>query len=90
MTFISTSRRGVQAPESSVLGDALDEICWSYIEWREETDAAGRAYRSWCEAPHEARRAPFAAYVAALDREQAAAERYARSAADVAIHLGQD
>jgi hypothetical protein len=48
----------------------------AYIDWREESSAVSRAYNSWRDAPLGERAAAFAAYIAALDREQRAGEVY--------------
>ena len=51
-----------------VIDDAMD----AYVEWREESEQVEAAYRRWATAePNDAALA-FAAYVAALDREDRA------------------
>jgi hypothetical protein len=57
----------------------IDEAMDSYVEWREECEAVHNAYANWLSAPAEEGRVPFAAYGAALDREQSAAAVYQRA-----------
>jgi hypothetical protein len=54
----------------------IDEAMDRYVEWREECLAVGRAYASWLNALPDEGELPFAAYRAALDREQSAAVVY--------------
>jgi hypothetical protein len=56
------------------LGDALIDF---YVEWREECSAVQLAYEQWCRASQNDRAAGFAAYSAALDREERASAAYA-------------
>ena len=56
------------------LGDALIDM---YVEWREECSAVQRAYERWRDASKDERAAAFAAYSAALDREERASDVYA-------------
>jgi hypothetical protein len=56
----------------------VDATLDAYIEWREECDAVGVAYRSWSAASADDSPLAFAVYVAALDREQRASNAYAR------------
>ena len=56
------------------LGDALIEL---YVAWREECSTVQLTYERWGEAPKEDRDAAFAAYNAALDREERASDMYA-------------
>jgi hypothetical protein len=56
------------------LGDALIDL---YVEWREECSAVQLAYERWREASKDDRAAAFAAYNAALDREERASDVYA-------------
>ncbi|HEX3803675.1 MAG TPA: hypothetical protein VHV75_12630 [Solirubrobacteraceae bacterium] len=66
---------------SEVLGEAaadlLDRMLFRYIDWREEADTVTEAYQRWSRAEADTQRAAFSVYTAALDREQAAAARYA-------------
>lgn len=56
------------------LGDALIDL---YVEWREECSAVQLAYDRWHIASKGDRAAAFAAYRAALDREEQACVAYA-------------
>jgi hypothetical protein len=55
-------------------GDALIDL---YVAWREDCSTVQLAYERWREAPNEDREAAFAAYNAALDREERASDMYA-------------
>lgn len=57
----------------------VDGVLGMYVEWREATDAVADTYGRWCVAPGGEEAARFAAYLAALDREQSAAGVYAES-----------
>jgi hypothetical protein len=46
------------------------------IDWREACRAVGTTYRQWSHCSRENRPVLFAAYRAALDREELAATRY--------------
>jgi hypothetical protein len=56
------------------LGDAVIDL---YVEWREECSAVQLAYERWRDASRDDGAAAFAAYKAALDREQRASDVYA-------------
>ena len=49
-----------------------------YVAWREETGTVETAYRNWLRAERQERDLAFAAYCAALDREEYAAAEYER------------
>jgi hypothetical protein len=69
------------------VGDALIDL---YVEWREECSSVELAYERWREASKDDREAAFAAYNAALDREERASDIYAaliREAIPPAPHL---
>ena len=55
-------------------GDALIDL---YIDWREECAAVHSTYECWRGAPRGDTAAAFAAYSAALDREERAGNVYA-------------
>jgi hypothetical protein len=57
----------------------VDEAMDRYVEWREECLGVDDAYANWLNAPPEEGELPFAAYGAALDREQSAAAVYGRA-----------
>jgi hypothetical protein len=54
-----------------------DEAIRVYIDWREECVAVWDAFDRWASADGADTRAAFAAYRAALDREECAAGEYA-------------
>jgi hypothetical protein len=56
------------------LGDALIDL---YVDWREECAGVQAAYEWWRDAMKGERASAFAAYGAALDREERASEVYA-------------
>jgi hypothetical protein len=56
----------------------VDDAVLAYVGWREECAAVWNAYDWWASAPAEDARRAHAAYRAALDREEAAANVYAR------------
>ena len=59
---------------ASRLGDALIDL---YVEWREECLSVHSAYERWRSAPRDDSPAAFAAYNAALDREERAGAKFA-------------
>ena len=63
------------------LGDRLIDL---YVRWREECVAVDAAYERWTDAKREDRPAAFAAYSAALGREERAGEVYAELVRSVA------
>ena len=56
--------------------EMVDAVIDGYVAWREQSAAAGDAYRRWAKATQAEQATAFAAYVAALDREEWAAARY--------------
>ena len=50
----------------------------AYVDWREERAAVWLAYDGWTSAPRADAAVAFAAYRAALDREERSAEVYGR------------
>jgi hypothetical protein len=56
---------------------AVDALLEGYVSWREECQCVGLAYQSWARAERDELRLAFAAYLAALDREEHAARIYA-------------
>jgi len=56
----------------------LDYALEAYIDWREQSAAVEHAYRRWNVAGRADASVAFAAYVAALDREELASSDYAR------------
>jgi hypothetical protein len=70
------SRAQVAWPDARV--DALID---TYAEWREECEAVHRAYGRWTGSERAVRALAYAAYRAALDREEKAAAVYQVAAA---------
>lgn len=62
-------------PYSSTLIDAVMD---GYVAWREESAAVQTAYGRWLRTDPGEQGLAFAAYLAALDREERAAETYQR------------
>ena len=54
-----------------------DEIIDLYLAWREEAAAVADAYALWADATADDKAARFAAFTAAIDREEAAVRSYA-------------
>jgi hypothetical protein len=92
MTRMATPQIGstaIRFPSGGWPVDALvDEVIWNYVEWREELEASDAAYGRWIEAPAAEQTWRYAAYTGALDREEAAADAYAGSIADLLRWLG--
>ena len=61
----------------------IDEAVDAYVDWREESGAVWDAYERWESAPAADARLAFAAYWAAIGRE----ERASRVHADPAMRL---
>jgi hypothetical protein len=56
---------------------AVDVLLEYYVRWREECQAVWLTYQSWADADRSERGLAYAAYLAALDREERAARAYA-------------
>ena len=56
--------------------ELIDELMDAYVEWREECVWLREAYEHWSSGSAEDRTLTFAAYGAALDREQRASAVY--------------
>ena len=63
------------------MASSRDELLDLYLNWREGAAAVADAYSSWAGAPAGEEGRCFAAYTAALDREEAAPRSYADVAA---------
>ena len=61
----------------------MDKAVLAYVEWREECDAVWDAYGRWASARPQQSTHFDVAYRAALDREEAAANAYAKLIARV-------
>jgi hypothetical protein len=57
----------------------IDEAMERYVEWRQECASVNDAYANWTNTPMGEADLTFAAYWAALDREQSAATVYGRA-----------
>jgi hypothetical protein len=53
-----------------------DDFIESYVSWREACHAVAAAYLRWTRSPRHDRRVAFAAYQAALEREDRAADAH--------------
>jgi hypothetical protein len=62
-----------QTTDDSLIDDLMD----AYVEWREESAAVESAYQRWSIVGSPDTASAFAAYVAALDREEIASAEYA-------------
>ena len=62
--------------KTAVRDEVVDEAIGAYVEWREESLALAGAYERWLHESARDRRLAFAAYRAALDREQQACSVY--------------
>jgi hypothetical protein len=65
----------------------IDRYVQSYVVWRESSAEVAVTYQTWGRAAHSDRGAAFAAYSAALDREDGAArvhQEYAKRVGDSA------
>jgi hypothetical protein len=56
----------------------IDDAVDAYVDWREQSAAVEAAYRRWTVSERGESALAFAAYVAALDREERASSFYAR------------
>jgi hypothetical protein len=58
-------------------GWAVDQLLEGYVSWREECEEVWMAYERLAARDRTERRAAYAAYLAALEREEHAARTYA-------------
>ena len=81
MSLPFLSRRPAEYPQEAALArsELVDQAMERYVEWREECVAVENAYANWANSSAETAELPFAAYSAALDREQSAAVVYRRA-----------
>lgn len=70
------------APSSELIDAVMD----AYVIWREESAAVDASYRAWKHGPAVAGTLAHDNYVAALDREQLAAEHYERLVEQAGSH----
>jgi len=66
--------------DNELVGEAVD----AYLDWRDECDAVSAASDLWCHAPAADARTAASAYLAALDREEHAANVYAHAITRIA------
>jgi hypothetical protein len=64
------------APGRAVRERLADEVIETYVSWREACLAVQRTYADWCRTKRYDRRLAHAVHVAALDREETAAEAH--------------
>ena len=57
--------------------ELIDDLMNVYVEWREECIALRETYERWAGGPVAEREMAFAAYLAALEREEQASAVYA-------------
>ena len=58
---------------------ATDEFLYNWVRWREACESVHSAYSYWATCDRERRESAFGLYVAALDREERAAQMHALS-----------
>jgi hypothetical protein len=66
------------SPTAAPNSELIDAVMDAYIEWREESAEVTVAYRTWNNVPAHERALSYDNYVAALDREELAANVYMR------------
>jgi hypothetical protein len=64
--------------------ELIDDLMQTYVDWRQECIALQGSYERWSDAPDEERETAFAAYRAALDREEQASAVFAERTERVA------
>jgi hypothetical protein len=67
----------VNALSAEIHPDLVDRMIESYCDWRTDCAEVHAAYARFLDAPASDRAPAFAAYIAAVDREQCACEAYA-------------
>jgi len=68
----------------------LDEMIDRYVDWRHESAEVEWAYRRWSIAPSPDGSRAFAAYAAALEREELASIRYAEAMRRILLLVARD
>jgi hypothetical protein len=63
--------------QAQIRPELVDEMIDLYCDWRTASAEVQAAYDRFCDASHSDRVLAFAAYTAALDREQIACDSYA-------------
>jgi hypothetical protein len=83
MTFPQIPSSEDDGAVAEELADLSDEMIHCWAEWRESAFEVTYAYNRWSAAPATEEAERFAAYVSALDQEEAAAASYAKVLADM-------
>jgi hypothetical protein len=65
-----------RTPRRAAWSHRVDLVAERYVWWRRESAAVADSYRSWSEAVGDQRAVAYAGYLAALDREERAANAY--------------
>lgn len=74
----ATGHRGVGAsPDTQIRPELVDRLIELYCDWRVECADVQASYERFLDTPGPDRAVAFAAYFAALDREQSACDSYA-------------
>jgi len=73
----TTSTREHELAPGSAIDGLVDELLAYYIDWRHDAATVRDAYGEWSAESGAQAGLRFAVYMAALDQEQASAERYA-------------
>lgn len=76
--------------ELAVSPDLIDRLLALYCDWREECTEVQAAYERFSRASTPDRGLAFAAYTAALDREDSASEEYAAQVRLIAARSASD
>ena len=74
---MTTSTREHEVVPGSAIDGLVDELLGCYIDWRHDAATVRDAYGEWSAESGDRAPVRFAAYMAALDQEQASAQRYA-------------
>jgi hypothetical protein len=74
----STRSYIARSPETVVESELIDDLVFSYLHWKEMCIKAHLAYDRWCACTTLVRPEAYAAFGAALDREESAADIYRR------------
>ena len=83
------TRRSRRRFASRLLDRLADEAFECYLAWRSECVVLEAAYRRWRQAPRSDAAFAYAAYMAALEREECAAGRYRTVVAEAHDLLAQ-
>jgi hypothetical protein len=70
--------RTASSTDSARARRSIDVLLERYVWWREECNAVEQTYQWWSDCDGGRRALAYAAYRAALDREERAASAYAR------------